>query len=220
MVDMVYVPDLTMGQKNYGGLIAPVLAARYIGADGILGLDSLQNRRVLFDFINKKIAIEDPKSSSSTHGFREIVVRGKRRSGQLIFTKATVSGISVDVVIDTGGQVTIGNRALQKKLRQSAKNTGDQSLLIAVTGDTVGVDLGRVRDFRMSRARFSNMLVAFADAPVFKQLKLERKPAVLLGMDVLRQFDMVAIDFEKRRVHFVLPKEAGQFNEADKASRL
>ncbi|QJB69642.1 aspartyl protease family protein [Parasphingorhabdus halotolerans] len=210
MVDMVYVPELTMGRKSYGSLIAPVLKGRHIGADGILGLDSLQNRRVLFDFLNKELSVENADAASSTRGYREIIVTGKRRSGQLIFTKATVSGIPVDVVIDTGGEVTIGNFALQRKLRRQARD-GDQSSLIAVTGETLGVDMGLVRDFRMDRAGFANMLVAFADAPPFKQLNLERKPAILLGMDTLRKFDKVAIDFEKRRVHLVLPKEAMRF---------
>ena len=219
-VDTVYVPQMTMGKKEYGGLIAPVLREEHIGADGILGLDSLQNRRVLFDFVNDQLSVEDTGSASSTYNYREIVVKGRRRSGQLIFTKASIAGIPVDVVIDTGGQVTIGNRALQRKLRARARDTGDENLLIAVTGDTLGVEMGRVADFRMAKARFQNMLVAFADAPPFERLNLNRKPAVLLGMDALSQFDKVAIDFEKRRVHLLIPKNAGRYKEAVKDSRL
>jgi len=219
-VDTVYVPQMTMGQKDYGGLIAPVLQAQHIGADGILGLDSLQNRRVLFDFVKDQLTVEDTGSYSSTNNFREIVVKGRRRSGQLIFTKASIAGIPVDVVIDTGGQVTIGNRALQKKLRARARDSGNENLLIAVTGDTLGVEMGRVADFRMAKARFQNMLVAFADAPPFERLDLNRKPAVLLGMDALSQFDKVAIDFEKRQVHLLIPKNAGRYKEAVKDSRL
>ena len=219
-VETVYVPEMTMGRKSYGGIVAPVLQAEHIGADGILGLDSLQNRRVLFDFVKKQLVVEEVGAPGAAKSYREIIVKGRRRSGQLIFTKASIAGIPIDVVIDTGGQVTIGNFALQKKLRQRARDTDDDSLLIAVTGDELDVEMGRVSDFRMAKARFSNMLIAFADAPPFASLNLDRKPAVLLGMDALSQFDKVAIDFEKRQVHLLIPKNAGRYKEATKASRL
>ena len=211
LVDMVYVPRLTLGQKSYEGLVSPVLAAHHIGADGILGLDGLQDQRILFDFVSNQIIIEDAEIARNRPKAREIVVTAKRRSGQLIFTDATISGIKVNVVIDSGAQVSIGNRALQKRLLRRSKQLNDDSLLIAVTGETVGVDFGRVREFRIGRARFASLLVAFADAPPFERFGLADKPTLLLGMDVLRKFDQVAIDFPKRKIHFLTPKNTREF---------
>jgi predicted aspartyl protease len=208
MVDMVYVPRLTLGQKNYDGLISPVLAAHHIGADGILGLDGLQNQRILFDFVLNQIVIEDADEARSRPTSREIVVTAKRRSGQLIFTDATISGIEVNVIVDTGAQISIGNKALRKRLLRRAKELGDESLLIAVTGETLGVEFGRLREFRVGRARFASLLVAFADAPPFERFGLADKPTLLMGMDVLRKFDQVAIDFPKRKIHFLTPRNA------------
>ena len=220
MVDMVYVPRLTLGQKSYDGLISPVLAAHHIGADGILGLDGLQDQRILFDFVANQIVIEDAEKARNRPKSREIVVTAKRRSGQLIFTDATISGIKVNVIIDSGAQVSIGNMALQKRLLRRSKQLDDDSLLIAVTGETVGVDFARVREFRIGRARFASLLVAFADAPPFERFGLADKPTLLLGMDVLRRFDQVAIDFPKRKIHFFAPRKARLYSDASRNTRF
>ncbi len=220
MVDMVYVPRLTLGQKSYEGLISPVLAARHIGADGILGLDGLQDQRILFDFVTNQITIEDTDQARSRPKSREIVVTAKRRSGQLIFTDATIAGIKVNVIIDSGAQVSIGNRALQKRLQRRAKELGDDNLLIAVTGETLGVEFGRLREFRIGRARFSSLLVAFADAPPFERFGLADKPTLLMGMDVLRKFDQVAIDFPNRKIHFLTPRNAPSYIEDPTGTRI
>ena len=49
--------------------------------------------------------------------------------------------------------------------------------------------------------------MVFADAHTFRQLKLDRTPAVLLGMNALRGFDQVSIDFANRTLSLVLPEE-------------
>lgn len=205
IVDTAYVPDLTLGQQNYGGVIAPLLAPEDIGADGILGLDGLQSQRILFDFRYNQIEIEDVYEASN-RGY-EIVVTGRRKSGQLILTNAEISGIGVVVVIDTGAQASIGNRALQRRLSgRKAKGTDSQSEILAVTGQSIMADIGIVKDFRIGRAQFQHIGIAFADAPPFKKLGLEGKPALFLGMSALRRFDRVAIDFKRRKVLFDVPR--------------
>lgn len=220
MVDMVYVPQLTLGSKSYDSLIAPVLLARHIGADGILGLDGLQDQRILFDFLANQIAIEDTAAPQPMASRREIVVTAKRRSGQLIFTEATISGMKVNVIVDTGAQISIANPVLQKRLMQRAKELGEENSLIAVTGETLGVQFGRAKNFRIGRAQFASLPLAFADAPPFERLGMAKKPALLLGMDVLRKFDQVAIDFKKRKIHFLLPKNAKHHFEQPQNTRI
>ena len=215
-VDMVYVPTLTMGSKSYGGLISPVLLEKNIGAEGMLGLDSLQDQRILFDFARNELNVEDASTARKNASRREIVVTAKRLSGQLIFTEASISGVRVNVIVDTGAQVSIANSTLKNRLLKRARESDDEEMLIAVTGDTVGVEFARARDFRIGRARFANLNLAFADAPPFERFGMRNKPALLLGMDVLRRFDRVAIDFAKRKIHFLPPRSAGTRVERNK----
>jgi hypothetical protein len=52
-----------------------------------------------------------------------------------------------------------------------------------------------------------NVSIAFIDAPPFRALGLDKKPAILLGMRELRVFPRIAIDFPTRRVLFQLPDQ-------------
>jgi hypothetical protein len=47
--------------------------------------------------------------------------------------------------------------------------------------------------------------VAFANAHVFRKLGLEERPALLLGMNAMKAFDRISIDFASKKVRFVLP---------------
>ena len=66
-----------------------------------------------------------------------------------------------------------------------------------------------MRDITIGGVTISDLPVTFADNFAFKALKLDRKPAILLGMDALKLFDRVMVDFSNRRVGFDLPKGAG-----------
>lgn len=205
MVDTVEIDQIDLGRRSYYGIVAPLLEGRDIGADGIVGLDSLQDQRVLLDFRNKLMAIGDAKTLGGNSGY-EIVVTARRRSGQLIMTNAMIDGVATDVVIDTGAESSIGNRALQRAL--SRRRGSEQTTLTSVTGQQIVADLGLARELKISSMSLRNVLIAYADAPPFESLGLAKKPAIFLGMRDLRSFNRVAIDFNTRRVMFDLPREA------------
>jgi hypothetical protein len=50
------------------------------------------------------------------------------------------------------------------------------------------------------------MPVAFADVTPFARFGLSHRPALLLGMDALRSFRRVDIDFPNRQVRFLMPR--------------
>ena len=207
MVETVYVPELTLGRQNYGEVVAPILESHHIGADGILGLDGLQDQRILFDFTTNAISIEDVARRAPPGDF-EIVVTARRRSGQLIFTDATLDGRRISVVIDTGAQANIGNLALLRRLGNGKRLTQEQGSLISVTGQSIDVNAGLAQDFRIGRAQFEYVSILFTDSEAFAQLGLDKTPALLLGMGTLRLFSRMMIDFKQRRVLFDMPDEA------------
>jgi len=203
-VDLVDVAEVRLGSRSFYDLSAPLLEGAHIGADGIIGLDAVQNQRVLIDFRKNLIAVDDAKALGGNNGY-EIIVRAKRRGDQLIMTNATIDGIKAEVVIDTGAQNTIANRALQRAL---AKKRGfKQTQLTSVTGQQIVADIAIARRVRIGNLDLNEMGLAFADAPPFEKLGLHDKPALLLGMGQLRAFNRVAIDFEQKRVLFDLPTE-------------
>ena len=207
VVQTVFVPSLTLGKRSYDSLISPTFRTANIGADGVLGLDSLQGQRILFDFVGKHISVEDTNKKLRSHSRREIVVTARRRSGQLIFTNATIAGVKTSIIIDTGGELSIGNKALQKRLRLRPSEIV-QTSLVDITGRSIMADYAIAEELLIGRARFGIIPIAFADIAPFKALKLHKKPALFLGMDALRQFDRLAIDFANRKIYFLLPEGA------------
>lgn len=204
MADTVVLDEIGLGRRSYYGLVAPLLDRGDIGADGIIGLDGLQGQRVLMDFNRNIIAVDEARRLGGNDGF-EIVVEARKRSGQLIMTDAVIDGVHVSVVIDTGAEGTIGNRALQRAL--SNRPVVAQAQLTSVTGHTITADLGVGRKLRLGGMDISNLPLAFTDTPAFAALELERRPAILLGMRELRLFNRVAIDFTTRKVFFDTPWE-------------
>ncbi len=205
IVDTVNIDEIGLGRRNYYSLIAPLLDRVHIGADGIVGIDSLQGQRVLFDFKRKLITIDDAKNLGGNRGF-EIVVTAKRRSGQLIMTDAVIDGVRTEVVIDTGAETSIGNLALQQAL--SRRRDQGNTTLVSVTGQQIEAKLGTARHLVIGSMTINNLLIAYTDAPPFAALDLAKRPAILLGMRDLRAFDRVAIDFATRKVLFDLPPGA------------
>lgn len=203
-VDAVSVEQIDIGRRSYYGLFVPLLATAHIGADGILGIDSLQDQRVLVDFDKKLMAVGDARVLGGNSGY-EIVITARRKSGQLIVTNARINGILTDVVIDTGAQGTIGNRALQAAMR---KRKGlEQTMLRSVTGQEIVADIGVGRTLAIGGITINNVAIAFADTPAFEALGLGEKPAILLGMRELQVFRRIAIDFKSRKVMFDLPND-------------
>ena len=204
-VDTVMIDQIDLGQRSFYSLLAPLLSGDDIGAQGILGLDSLQGQRVQIDFRQNLIAVDDAKALGGNKGY-EIVVTARRRSGQLIMTDAVVDGIKVNVVIDTGAEYSIGNRALQTALAK--KHGGGTMVLRSVTGQEITADLGYAEVLKIQDMNFGNVVIAYADAPPFEKLGLAAKPALFLGMRDMRALDRIAIDFSTRRIYFDLPKDA------------
>lgn len=196
------LPTLGIGTREVHDLIVPLLENRHIGADGILGTDSMQGQRVLLDFTRNTIAIGDAHELGGNRGY-DIVIHAHKRSGRLIMTRAKIDGIGVDVVIDTGATGTIGNLALEHAMRERPAFTG---VLASVTGHDLAANMGYARELKVQHLSIANVLIAYADSPAFHELNLDKHPAIFLGMRELRAFKRVAIDFSSREILFDIPR--------------
>ena len=197
------VDRLEFANREFNNLTSPLLSRRHVGADGIIGLDSLQDLSVLIDFRDDTIRVVETMLARDvgTDPF-EIVVRAKRRFGQMVITDARIDGVRTSVIIDTGAQNSIGNRALQKRLRARALQT---AISTDVNGTEFVTDLGRAKRMRLGDLILSGVELGFADSPVFELMGMDDRPALILGITTLRAFDRVAIDFAGRRVMFDMP---------------
>ncbi len=201
-VPTVQVEQLKVGSATVWDLTAPVLEERHLGADGILGIDSQIDQRLLLDFGRDQIVVQDARRPiAAVPG--EIVVVARRRRGQLILTQGTIEDRPVEAVIDTGAQVTIGNMALRRRLLGKGGPESPATMtLISVTGETIAAEVAHVPELRFGKLGVRNLTIAFVDAAPFRLFGLADRPALLLGADVLRSFQRVSLDFRRRKVRF------------------
>ena len=181
---------------------APLLMRSHVGADGILGLDSLQDMRVLIDFRTETMSVMDAPQKHSRRGY-EIIVRAKSKHGQLLITNALVDGVRTTVIVDTGSQGSVANLALRDKIRQ---RRAQDITALDVNGHELVAPMSFARSLKIQDMEFSNVAISYADTPAFKELGFTDQPVLSLGMQSLRLFDRVAIDFSKREILFDLPR--------------
>jgi predicted aspartyl protease len=208
-VSTARVSDVEVTKSREQPIDAVILDSQNMGADGILGSDLLRSRRVQFDFGTNIMTIVP----SSAPDFRSepgtIVVSGRRKNGRLIVTDAEANGAHLTVVIDTGAQLSIGNAAMRRALLgRGLKDPAQKVELISVTGEKLVGDYMFVRELKIGGISLNNLVVVFAGAHTFDQLGLQAKPALLLGMNAIRAFKKVSIDFANRKFRVVLPEES------------
>lgn len=203
-VGTVIVDRLGLGKSEIGPIRAPALAERDLGAQGLIGIDALAEQRLLLDFDERTITVQDGRTAIVNEA-GEIVVTARLRRGQLIITQASISDQRMSAVIDTGSEVTLGNMALRRRLFGTGERRGARSItLVSVTGQTLEAEAFAIDRIRIGGIYLDNVVVAFADAAPFKLFGLDDKPALFLGSDLLKSFRRLSLDFRNRKVRFWL----------------
>ncbi|MDB5704843.1 MAG: hypothetical protein JWN66_1959 [Sphingomonas bacterium] len=208
-VSTVVIPMISVSTLGGTSIEAPSLESRNLGASGMLGIDTLQGHAVSIDFVKRLMMITPStrrkRSVEAAPG--EIVVHGKNIYGQLIVTDASYRSQKIRVILDTGSGVTMGNMALKRRVAGGAKLVRPISLW-GVTGQSMQADYTQIDRVTFGGVTFSHLPVAFSDAEPFRHFGLTDQPALLLGMDALRLFDRVEIDFPNREVRLSLAHSA------------
>jgi predicted aspartyl protease len=208
-VSTARVPSLEFTRPAHKLIEAAVLESANMGADGIVGVDVLRSQRVQFDFENKTMTIVPAAMPDFRAEPGTIVVEARRKNGRLILTDAVANGQAVTVVLDTGSEICVGNEALRKRLLGRNLVDGRETVqLQSVTGEIIAGDYMFVRKLQLGGITLENLAVVFVDAHTFKQLKLDKTPALLLGMNAFRAFKKVSIDFANRKFRVVVPERS------------
>lgn len=220
-VNSFFIDKLTTAAVNLEGLEAPGLERSNLGAYGLLGIDSLEDTRVLLDFANQKMDVLPSRKTRSKTKLENgmIVVSAQKKAGRMIISSARIDGISVDIILDTGAQSSMANMALRDKLRRRHRSIEYVPVAMrSVTGAIVNGEFTQLKEIEVGGLTIKDLPITFAENYAFTALQLQERPAILLGMDALKLFDRVLIDFSNRRVGFDLPKGVERKSAARMAS--
>jgi len=211
---MVRVSRMRAGGVVSADLRLPRVTRARVGADGILGLDMLRDRRIVLNFPHQTFEIEqsgtgitrgvDRNSRLDAPG-QPVTVTARFRSGQLVIIDARAAGVPVTAFLDSGSQVTVANRALRADALRARPDLAQRlirSTLISATGQQAPAEFGPLPGLEIGGIQIVTRFIAYADLHIFDLWDLRDRPTVLIGVDVLRRFDQVAFDFARKLITF------------------
>ncbi len=205
---LVAVADLTFGNITRRNLQMPILPRSLMGADGYLGLDAVDGSRVTLDFQDHLLEISTAHRYSAFRVRRptEAYVPVRGNMGHLRSMNCRVDGVSATCFLDTGAEISVGNTWLFNAL---IADNPDYKVFgtVPITGITGGMMMGkvvRIHRIRLHSVTFTDAVVAIADMPIFDVWGLTRESSLLIGMNFLRQFARVSIDYGMKEIRFDL----------------
>jgi hypothetical protein len=202
VVPMVEAQTLTVGDLEVSNVKLPIVINALGGAQGVLGTDGFDDKRILIDFRNDLIQINHSRAEHAAAGM--ITVPFVHEKGLLI-VNAFVGGVRTRAIIDTGGQATIGNVALREVLqrrRNQTKLTND--VIQGATDDEQKGDGYAAPVIQFEDLRVQGSHITFGDMSIFEHWGLVKEPAILIGMDTLGLLDTLIIDYRRQELQIRL----------------
>jgi predicted aspartyl protease len=201
---MVNVDSLRYGRLSLGGASMPMLdGAVLAGEHGLLGVDGMSGRRLRMDFERNCIEIAPSEGAPRLRGW--VTLRGEMRFGHLVVIRGVVSGVRVNILVDTGSDTSLANTAFRDAVNARLR-VGQADFTIAHTvGDRVALNRAMmIRRLTIGELEINNVLAYVGDFHIFNLWAMQAEPTLLIGMDVLSQTRGLAIDYERRTVHLNL----------------
>jgi len=212
LVGREVVPTVRMNRMQSGTLDARdvrlAVGSRLAmgGLDGLLGCDLLIDGKVILNFRGAGSA-RIGRSAMPPRGFHAghtpgipLVVAGERRFGNLLMVPAMTGRTPAVAIVDSGAEGTILNRAAARAGAATPLMPRDGQDVRRIESPTGEVTTGQAMLLpSLGLAGFSvfNLAVAVGDFHSFRIWDLEDRPAMLIGLDVLRLFKAVHIDLRR-----------------------
>jgi predicted aspartyl protease len=192
----VDVETLEFGELLVANTRMPVLADAFGGAEGVLGGEGLEDKRIVIEFRNDRITIKRSRRALAPAGFSVVPFEYHPQRGMRV--SVMVGNVKAVAMVDTGAQRTIGNLALHQALaRRAGKSDAFDVEVIGVTEDVQMAAPVRVPRFVAGDMVVRNAEIIFSDVYIFDHWQVRDEPALLIGMDLLGLLDTLIIDYRR-----------------------
>ena len=200
----VKVNTLEVGELLMLDTTLPIVPDAFGGAQGVLGGEGLREKRIVIEFRKDRISIA--RSNRHPAGASFWVVPFKYTPARGMRVDLMVGPVKAIGLIDTGGQVTIGNLALREAL---ARRRGEVDIfedeISGVTTDVQKTARMHIPNIVAGQMIVQNAQISFGDLYIFNHWELSTKPALLIGMDVLGALDTLVIDYRRSELQIKFP---------------
>jgi predicted aspartyl protease len=126
--------------------------------------------------------------------------------GHLRSANCIIDSVRATAFVDTGAEISVGNTQLLAMLAEhdSSYATTETIPLTGVTGGVINGRVATVKNVRLGGLTFEEGRIAIADLQIFKLWAIDDRPSLLIGMNWLRQFSKVSIDYGRKELRFDL----------------
>lgn len=192
----VDVDTLEFGDLLVAHTRMPILADAFGGAEGILGGEGFEDKRIVIEFRKDRISIMRSRRAPAPIGYSVVPFKYHPQHGMRVRVK--VGNVDAIAMIDTGAQRTIGNLALHQALaRRAGKADAVEVQVIGVTEDVQKAVPVRIPRFAIGDMLVLNAEIVFSDVYIFDHWQVRDEPALLIGMDLLGLLDTLIIDYRR-----------------------
>jgi len=200
-VSMARVASLAVGKRVRRDMPVAVLPRALLRMDGILGLEWLGSASLLLDFSHRRMVVGEalPIPDDLT-----VTVKSRLLRSGLTLIDAYIPSQRLIAFIDTGSTTTAGNLALEEAARRGGSLAGasGSTALRSVTGQTLQGRAASLTRLSLGKLTLRNVPLVLGPIHTFDYWGLQTQPAIVIGTDVLRAFDTVAIDIRRNEVRF------------------
>jgi hypothetical protein len=196
IVSAVKVDTIEFGELMIEDETVPIVADAFGGAQGVLGGKGLDEKRIVIEFRRDQISIARSRRQPPPPGYSIVPFKYSPARGMRVDVQ--VGSIKAVAIIDTGGEVTIGNLALREALvRRRGEHDEFEDVIIGITEDIQKTARVRIPSLIAGEMIVRNAEINFGDMHIFDHWRLTNRPALLLGMDVLGTLDTLIIDYRR-----------------------
>lgn len=194
------VDSLQFGELRVENAALPIVADAFGGAQGVLGGDGLEDKRIVIEFGHDRISIMRSHREVAPSGYTVVPFRYAKARGMRV--EVWVGRVRAVALIDTGGQATVGNLALRDALARRKAEPGEtDDAIIGVTEDVQKTASARIPSIVVGTLIVRNAPIMFGDLEIFGHWHLDSEPALIIGMDVLGVLDTLVIDYRRNELH-------------------
>jgi hypothetical protein len=199
---MAFVEELKVGGQTRRSLAAMTLPLDNPRLGGVLAVDWLQDQRLTLDFARSSLDFAPSRREWARPG--RVIVPARRRYGQLTIIDAELGLRRISAMIDSGSEASLCNTPLRRMLAPDGDTRARRQVvkMVSILGEPFAGDLLYLPFLRLGGLELGNVPVVHSDAHAFEVWGMAETPAVLLGMDLLRQFRAVSLDFGRSQVRF------------------
>jgi len=200
---LVHVESVSFGALDLSRGDTPVLDGPMLdGAHGLLGVDGMDGRLLHIDFTKNCVEIYESAAQLPMRGWKS--APAQMRFGSLLMVPGEIMGVQVNVLIDTGSDISLANQKFRDALRGVAASTIEYHNGHAFTfGRPIVLEQTVwTPSLRLGSTVVDGVKTYIGDFHIFDFWGLQNEPTMLIGMDVLARSREMAIDYERGIVYF------------------